>query len=185
MIGAVADNLNLIDAQVHGNQIKSPGWTLDEVSTSEPRLQQDSDFPPPIANTELLLLSDESVGCPDLRNRAAPGKMRRLRVVKREQQYSCPVQEFRGPRPGEGSTAPAPEIGAGNTLPGESTSQFDSNRKTRPNTMRKLINENHLRPATDISVCGFDKDLRIPICAPYSVSTQATVLLLTPCRFCE
>lgn len=171
---AVADDSSLIDAQAQGNQITSSDWTLDEGKTNEPRLQQASDFPPPIVSSESLLLSDEN-DCADLQSRTAPGKLRRLRFAKREQQLLCPVQEFRKP----GARAePIPP-------PGGSTSEFNPNQQKRPTTMRKVINEKSLRPTTDISVCGFQEGLEIPICAPYFViSPDASVLLLRPCRFC-
>lgn len=182
-LDAMADDLSLIDAQAHGNQIISSGWTLDEGSTNEPRSQQASDLARPIVNNELLLLSDESVHCADLQSRAAPGKLRRLRFAKREQQLSCPIQEFREPR---ARAEPIPPGGVENALPEGSTSEFNPNRKTRPTTMRKLINEKGLRPTTDVSVCNYHEGLTIPICAPYFVtSADATALILKPCRFCE
>lgn len=173
-LDAVADDSSLIDAQAQGNQVIASGWTLDEGSTNEPRLQQASDFPPAVVINESLLLSDES-DCADLQSRTAPGKLRRLRFAKREQQLSCPVQEFRKP----GARAePIPP-------PGGSSSEFNPNRQKRPTTMRKMINERILRPTTDISVCGFQEGLEIPICAPYFVTTpDASVVLLRPCRFC-
>lgn len=169
--------LDLIDAQAHEDQILSSSWTLDEGNTNEFRLEQASAFPQPIVNTESLLISDKSSDCADQQSLAAPGKMRRLRFAKREQPLLCPVQEFTGPSAGE---EPPRGEDAG------STSGFNPNRKTRPTRMRKLINENRLRPITDISVCGFDAELEIPICAPYFVSPPGvTVVVLNPCRFCE
>lgn len=173
-LDAVADDSSLIDAQAQGNQIISSGWTLDEGITNEPGLQQASDFPPPVVINEPLLLSAES-GCADLQSRAAIGKLRRLRFAKREQQLSCPVQELTEPRAQEEHIPP----------PGGSTTEFNPNRQRRPTTMKTVINEKLLRPITDISVCGFQEGLVIPICAPYFVTTSdASVLLLRPCRFC-
>lgn len=173
-LDAAADDSSLIDAQAQGNQIISSGWTLDEGSTDEPGLQQASDFPLPVVINDSLLLSDES-DCALLQSRAAPGKLRPLRFAKREQQLSCPAQEFREPRAREEPIPP----------PGGSTSEFNPNRQRRPTTMRKVINEKLLRPTTDVSVCGFQQGLGIPICAPYFVTTaDAIVLLLRPCRFC-
>lgn len=180
-LGAVADGSNLIDAQAHGTRILSSSWTIDEGSANEFTLEQASDFPLPVGNTESLLLSDESVGCADRQSLAAPGKMRRLRFAKREQPLLCPAQEFRGPSAGKEPTS------GGNAMPGGGpTTGLNPNRKKRPTTMRKLINENLLRPTTDTSVCGFDPELKIPICAAYFASPPATtVVILTPCRFCE
>lgn len=172
-LNAVADDSSLIDVQAQGNQIIASGWTLDEGSTNEPGLQQASDLPPPVVNNESPLLSDEK-DCADLQRRAAPGKLKRLRFAKREQQLSCPFQEFSGPSARE---QPIPPPGG---------SEFNPDRKTRPTTMKKLINEKLLRPIVDVSVCGFQEGLDIPICAPRSVkSPYASVLLLHPCRFCE
>ena len=126
-LDAMADDWSLIDAQAHGNQIISSGWTLDEGRTNEPRLQQASDFAPPIINNE-----------------------------------------FREP----GAQAePIPPGGGENALPEGSTSEFNPYRKTRPTTMRKLINEKYLRPTTDVSVCNYHEGLTIPICAPYFVTS--------------
>lgn len=194
-LDGVADDLSLIDdGQAQGNQIISSGWTLDEEgssSTNEPRLQQQaSDLPPPpppppIVNNESIPLSDAGeISCADdLQSRPpAPGKLKkRLRFAKRgeqQQQLSCPVQEFR--KPGARVEEPIPPPPAG-----RSTSQFNPNRQKRPTTMRKVINEKLLRPITDISVCGFQEGLEIPICALYFVtSPDTTVPLLNPCRFC-
>ena len=182
-LDATADDSSLIDAQAHGTQVISSGWTLDEGSTNESILQQASDLPPPIVNNESLLLSDESVNCADLQSRAAPGKLRRSRFAKGEQQPSCPVQEYREPGARGQFNLPT---GIENDLPEGSTAVFDPNRKTRPTTMRKLINEKLLRPITDISVCGFHEGLTIPVCAPYFATwADAIILLLHPCRFCE
>lgn len=197
-LDGVADDLSLIDdGQGQGNQIISSGWALDEEgssSTNEPRLQQQaSDLPPPppppVVNNESLLLSDAgeiNCGDDDLQSRPpAPGKLKkRLRFAKRgeqqqqQQQLSCPVQEFRKPGVGVEESIPLPPARG-------STSQFNPNRQKRPTTMRKLINEKLLLPITDISVCGFQEGLEIPICALYFVtSPDITVSVLNPCRFC-
>lgn len=182
-LDAIADDSSLLDAQALGTQVISPGWTLDEGSTNESILQQASELPPPIVNNESLLLSDESVNCADQQSRPAPGKLRRLRIAKREQQPSCSAQEFREPGAQGQFNVPA---GIEDDLSEGSTSVFDPNRKTRPTTMRKLINEKRLRPTTDISVCGYHEGLTIPVCAPYFATwADAIVLLLHPCRFCE
>lgn len=194
-LDGMADDLSglIDDAQAQGNQIISSGWTLDEEggssSTNEPRLQQQaSDLPPPpppfINYDSLLLVSAGGVNdcADDLQNRPAPGKLKkRLRFSKRseqQQQLSCPVQEFRNPG-ARADPIPPPPLAEG------STSQFNPNRQKRPTTMRKIINEKLLRPITDVSVCGFQEGLEIPICAPYFVTApDTTVSLLRPCRFC-